>query len=580
MPILSTLRRHRKKSIAAGVILALLIGGIAFAIRPRKHQYVTAQATVGDLRQTVEAVGTVTSEKDLSLRFRTTGLVSQVNVKEGDHVHAGQVLAALRAGALGASVESARASVSAAAADLQALEEGTRPEDIAVAQADLEGKEAALQVAQTTLKTAQDSMQASKDKLAALTAQLNVNVSGQVALTQSNIEPQFTATEQAIVTVTQTFANNDIQDAIVKQNPGGYNDLQAQLNAAAQGIADARSRGLSASDYDSAVALYQLALAKVLNANTTVARAYVFTANLQPTSYLTVAKRQTYTDAIAKQKTSIDNAVTALQADLKSLQDLAASQQTQIATERANQQTAQGAVQKAQSDILTYQTAIQSAQAQLDLKKAGSRPTDIQAAQARLAQAQASLDGARASLEDTVITAPTDGTITQVDVKVGEISPTTDAITMLGSTPYRVETFLSEVDIPNVQMSQSGAIQLDAFPGIDYKLHVSEVDPAQTLVDNVAKYRVKLDFDYPHEEFKVGMTGDVRIQTGEKSNVVKIPGRAVIDGSSGSGRVVRILGHDGSITEQPVTIGMQGESGEVEVTEGLKGGETVVLLIK
>ena len=53
-------RTHKKKTIAAVILLVLLGFGIWRLTRPKQPQYITAVAARSDLRQTVEAVGTVT----------------------------------------------------------------------------------------------------------------------------------------------------------------------------------------------------------------------------------------------------------------------------------------------------------------------------------------------------------------------------------------------------------------------------------------------------------------------------------------------------------------------------------------
>lgn len=116
--ILARCKRHKKKAIA-GVVLFILVGlGVARTMRPEQSEYVTAQAKRGDLRQTVEAVGTVISERDLELRFAASGIIRQVFVREGDRVSAGQRLAQLKAHSLEAGVASQSAALQSAQAEL------------------------------------------------------------------------------------------------------------------------------------------------------------------------------------------------------------------------------------------------------------------------------------------------------------------------------------------------------------------------------------------------------------------------------------------------------------------------------
>jgi HlyD family secretion protein len=156
--------KFKWRFIVAAIILLPLGAILTFALSPTQPVYITQVAEKGDLRQTVEAVGTVISERDLELQFATSGIVSQVYVKEGDTVQAGQRLAILRAGSLSASIASASAQLKIAEADLQEKIEGARPEDIAISEADVASKQASLDSAKTALTTATDALQKSKVK--------------------------------------------------------------------------------------------------------------------------------------------------------------------------------------------------------------------------------------------------------------------------------------------------------------------------------------------------------------------------------------------------------------------------------
>ena len=187
--------------------------------------------------------------------------------------------------------------------------------------------------------------------------------------------------------------------------------------------------------------------------------------------------------------------------------------------------------------------------------------------------------GAVASYQNTLLTAPIDGTITKVNVKVGEIAPLGAAVTMLGTSPYRIEMYVSEIDIPKVKVSETGSIELDAFRGTHFKLHVSEIDNAPTDQSGVNKYRVRLDFNFPHDDLKVGMTGDAEIDSGISKNVVSVPLRAVIQNTKGE-KIVRVMDSNNKISDVVVTTGLEGTDGNVEVMSGIKEGDTVVVLVK
>src|SRR5690606_20653900 len=120
--------------------------------------------------------------------------------------------------------------------------------------------------------------------------------------------------------------------------------------------------------------------------------------------------------------------------------------------------------------LVIQETQIRQLELQIEIAKKGARQSDIDAAEARLHAARAELTRAMANLSDSVINAPSNGRITKVNLKVGEITPSGSAMSMLGESPYRIEIFASEIDIPKVKYEQPATIELDGFPDVHYKL--------------------------------------------------------------------------------------------------------------
>ncbi len=570
-------RRRPKTSIA--ILVVLLIGGVAYAASgPRQPTYVTAKVVKGDLVQTVEAVGTVVSERDLRLQFPMMDVVASVSVREGDNVKAGQVLAALRAGSLAASVASASANLQSAVAQMQALEQGSRPEDIAIYEAQVANKRASLDGAKQTLKNAEDSLKLSEQKLASLRSETSISLSGEVATASSTITQQLAVAKTAMITISSVFNSNDIQDAVIKSGTLQYELMRKQRDAAELAIDAAQQHASTALDYQSALRSLEASRLAVGQSSDALNRAYDVVSALATTSYLTNTGKETHLATLAAQRTSMQAALAKLDAAIKSLRDASANFDTRIITEESTVSSLKGTRDKAKADITTYETSLRIDQAQLDLKRAPPRQTDVDAARARVRQAQADVARASAQYNDTILRAPVDGVITKVSVKAGEMRPADSAVTMLGDSPYRIEMFVSEIDVPKVLATQSGSIELDAFRGTNFQLYVSDIDAAPTDRDGVSKYRVKLDFRHTHDELKIGMTGDARIITGMRQGVMSVPQRAVLDNADGA-KVVRILKPDGkTVEERTVQTGMDAEGGYREVS-GVEEGETVIVLI-
>lgn len=573
----SVIRTHKWKSTAG--LLAVLF--VAFIVRvataPAVPQYVTALAERKDLRQTVEAVGTVISERDLELQFPSSGIVSQISVKEGDRVRAGQKLASLRSGNLAADVAAAAARVQSAEADLRAKQEGARPEDIAISQADVDNKKSSLEAAKTSLETSKAAYANAQVQLDSVKNEASVSLSGYVTTAGSTVTEQLTIASNGLSSVQDVFSRNDVLDAVIKANPADYNQILSSVQQQQTAIRALYAKANPA-DFQQALLVLDSTRAAVTNSWSILNRSYDLINGLPTTSSFDTAAKETYKSTINAQRSQLQASIGVVDSAAKTLRDASASYASKISAQQATVDNSLGAMNKANADILTYETSLRIAEAQLQLKKAPTRDTDIAIAKASLAQARASLAAASAQLSNMVLTAPIDGVVTKVNIKVGEISPIGPSVTMVGSSPYRIEMFVSEIDVPKVQLSQTGSIELDAFRGTNFTLHVGQIDTTSTDVDGVSKYRVKLDFLYKHDELKIGMTGDAAIVTGMKKDVVTVPLRAVIENDKGE-KVVRVKNGD-TVTEQVVETGMEGEGGDVEVVSGVKEGDTVVVLTK
>jgi len=573
----STARTHKWKTIFG--ILGVLF--IAFIVRaataPSVPEKVTAVPGKEDLRQTVEAVGTVISERDLELQFPSSGIVSQVSVKEGDRVRAGQRLAALRSGNLAADIAAAQARLLSAEADLRAKMEGSRPEDIAITQADVDNKRSALEAAKTSFTTAQSAHANAKIQLDAVNNEASISLSGYVTSAGSTVTEQLTIAQNGLATLQDIFSKNDVQDAVIKSSPADYDQINASLQQQQAAIRALYAK-TNPQNFQEALVILDTARASVTTSWSLLNRAFDLISNLPTTSSFDNSAKETYKSTLASSRSQLQAAIGSLDSSSKSLRDASASYASKITSQQAAVDSSLGAMNKSNADILTYETSLRIAEAQLQLKKAPTRQTDIDIAKAAVAQARASLAGASAQFSNTVLTAPIDGLVTKVNVKVGEFTPVGAAVTLVGSSPYRIEMFVSEIDIPKIQLTQTGSIELDAFRGTQFKLRVGQIDTTSTDVDGVSKYRVKLDFQYPHDELKIGMTGDAEIVTGMKAGVVSVPLRAVIENEKGE-KVVRVKNGE-EIEERVVVTGMEGEGGEVEVVSGIEEGDTVIVLTK
>lgn len=123
-------RRPRKVLINA-VLIAVIVGvGVGAYLTlsgggsQAQAQTTTATASIGTVRSTVSASGTVVSPQTVDANFTTGGTVTDIEVAVGDRVRKGQVLARVDAASSQIDLQTANAAVSSAEAGLMSAEAG------------------------------------------------------------------------------------------------------------------------------------------------------------------------------------------------------------------------------------------------------------------------------------------------------------------------------------------------------------------------------------------------------------------------------------------------------------------------
>ena len=234
------------------------------------------------------------------------------------------------------------------------------------------------------------------------------------------------------------------------------------------------------------------------------------------------------------------------------------------------------------SAVASAKSAIDQSTAQLALKKATARSSDVDLANADILSAQGQVQGAEARYNNTVITAPADGTITRIDVKIGEQAVASKSVMVLQDVSnIYIETNINEANISNLAVGMPIDITYDSF-GSDriFKGNITKIDPSSTLVSGVVNYKITASTEQL-PELRPGMTANMTIKIKEKPGVIAIPSRSLVTDNNGD-RTVRIITNTRTkkYKSVPVVTGLEGDGGVVEVLKGLSVGEEFVILIK
>jgi HlyD family secretion protein len=269
-PVLAHRRGLSGRWLVAGVVVIVIAAAAAVLVSGGSRSGAAAlPATVpvsrGSLVATASGSGNIAAEQLLNLAFQSSGTVTDILVKEGDTVSAGQTLATLDARSLSLQVAAALSSLDSARARLaQAKDGNARPEDMAAARAavasaqasydkltrganesDINAAMAAVSSAQAAYAAAAASAGTTSSQMAAAKAALQ-KAQASVSQAQANYDriagvpdigrrPESLALQSATIDYQQAKANYDS----LAQTAGA--DATSRLDAAQAQIAQAKA---------------------------------------------------------------------------------------------------------------------------------------------------------------------------------------------------------------------------------------------------------------------------------------------------------------------------------------------------
>ncbi len=240
--------------------------------------------------------------------------------------------------------------------------------------------------------------------------------------------------------------------------------------------------------------------------------------------------------------------------------------QTNAAAYVATANAAKAAVSSAMSEITTAENNLVT-----------TRPQSTAALVAQIAQAQANVANWQAQDNESRVTAPFDGIITQITPQVGDlIAANTIQFSEMSNNMYKVTVDVPETNIVGMAVGDPANITLDAFGDtVNFPATVTKIDPADTLVEGVPTYKVTLHFNQPDSRIRSGMTANIDITTDSIHNVLAIPFRSVLQG--GGSTTVRVLNSNGTTWSYvPIITGLKGSDGMVQIVRGIATGTQVV----
>jgi HlyD family secretion protein len=230
------------------------------------------------------------------------------------------------------------------------------------------------------------------------------------------------------------------------------------------------------------------------------------------------------------------------------------------------------------------QAAANEAQIALEQRQA-SASQEMNRLKAAVEAAQANLERVKVLYQDTFITAPFDGIITQRYANIGAfVTPTTSASSTASATSTSILAIaqgleviakVPEVDVAQLQEGQPVQVIADAYPDRTFRGQVRQIAPEAVVEQNVTSFEVKVALaPEAQETLKSGMNVDVAFIGQRLDSTVVVPTVAVVTEEGEQG--VMIVGDDNKPEFRPVTIGLT-LGDQTQILEGLEPGERLFI---
>jgi HlyD family secretion protein len=220
---------------------------------------------------------------------------------------------------------------------------------------------------------------------------------------------------------------------------------------------------------------------------------------------------------------------------------------------------------------------LEVAKEELDRSKRLSR--DNAMSRSNLIQAQGTYDAAVTAYEKSLIRAPYDGIIAEVNLEVGQLSQITAVIPLaplriIDVEPRYVRVEIDEVDLPKIRAGMLARIKILAVRREPFSAVVRKVVPFISSVrEQDRTSELELNVESEGVLLPAGASADVEAITETKENVITLVTKAIL----GRGDDRYVFRMDGNVLRKtPIKVGIFGYTIS-EVLSGLREGDEVAM---
>ena len=195
--------------------------------------------------------------------------------------------------------------------------------------------------------------------------------------------------------------------------------------------------------------------------------------------------------------------------------------------------------------------------------------------------AVAQVEVTKASLERTMLIAPFDGIVAEIEGKLGEyVTPspvgvaTKPTLDLIDNSCLYIKAPIDEIDAPDVRSGMKAKITMDAFGEEEFLATVTRVAPYVLDLERQARtVEIEATFDNPQQYLLPGYSADVTIIIDTSQETLGLPTQAIMRGDK-----VYVIGDDNVIENRQLETGLS-NSEFTEVLSGLELDDRIVLSV-
>jgi len=570
----------KKKYFFLALIIIIIVFLIYFFTKEKEQEYNIISVEKGNLIQEVSVIGRVEPVNSVDLAFEKSGRVAKVSVDIGEQVVIGQILIELDNNDLIAQLAQDQAVLESAQAGLKQYEAGLDAEKAKLDELKAGAKLEEVQVVETKVSNAEKTL---------IDAQTNLeNVENKADIDLLNLydevedifnDAYFKADDALNKQIDDLFSNDSSANPTITFSTS---DSQAKIDVE-QGRVNVEQALLSfKADVDSLSSL-DLNQALINEGEYLVTiRDFLNRLNeaINTATGLSSTVLGVYKTSINTARININTAITNINSQKQLIAAQKITNQNNINTAQTGINTAQSALTLANDELILKKSGATDEQIRAQESKVKQAELNITSQRAKVKQSQAKIENVQAQLAKTVLKSPINGVIVEQEAKVGEIiSLNSLVVSIISETDFEIKSNVPEADIAKISLDNLAKVTLDAYGSdIEFDTKVTNINPAEKIIEGVATYQVTLNFIDKDERIKSGMTADVNILTAEKKDVLTIPNRAIFK-KNGEKFVELLIDQEGEKITKEVEIetGLKGSGSKTEIIKGLELGDKIIL---